>query len=86
MLNPNYETALAYLGAVLFAQHDFQGAKDLANRVYSLDPRALQALATLGDAQLELGNYVQAEAAYSELIERSPSPSVYSRLARLAWL
>ncbi len=86
VLNPNYETALAYLGAVLFAQHDFQGAKDLANRVYSLDPRALQALATLGDAQLELGNYLDAEAAYSELAERSPSPPVYSRLARLAWL
>ncbi len=85
-LNPNYETALAYLSAVLFAQHDFQGAQDLANRVYSFDPRALQALATLGDSQLELGNYVAAEAAYSELLKRSPSPPVYSRLARLAWL
>ena len=85
-LNPNYETALAYLGAVFFAQHDFPGARDLANRVYSFDPRALQALATLGDAQLELGNYVEAEAAYSELMERNPSPPVYSRLARLAWL
>ena len=85
-LNSNYEAALAYLGAVLFAQHDFQGAKDLANRVYSFDPRALQALATLGDAQVELGNYVEAEAAYSQLLELSPSPPVYSRLARLAWL
>ena len=64
VLNPNYEAALAYLGAVLFTQHDFQGAQDLVNRVYSFDPRALQALATLGDSQLELGHYVEAQAAY----------------------
>ena len=86
VLNPNYEAALAYLGAVLFTQHDFQGAQDLVNRVYSFDPRALQALATLGDSQLELGHYVEAQAAYQQLEARSPSPPVYSRLARLAWL
>ncbi|MBI3287325.1 MAG: tetratricopeptide repeat protein [Chloroflexi bacterium] len=85
-LNPNYESTLAYLATVLFAKHDFQGALDLADRVYSFDPRALQALATLGDAHLELGNYLEAEAAYRQLLDRSPSSPVYSRLARLAWL
>ena len=85
-LNPNYESARAYLSAVLIVKHDFQGALDLANRVYSFDSRALQALATLGDAHLELGNYADAEAAYMRLLERNPSPAVYSRLARLVWL
>lgn len=85
-LNPNYEVALAYLGSVLLTKHDFEGALEMAKRVYATDPRALQALATIGDAQLELGNYTEAEAAYRQLAEESPSPPVYSRLARLAWL
>lgn len=85
-LNPNYESALAYLSTVLFVQHDFQGALELASRVYAFDPRALYALGTIGDAHLELGHYADAETAYRELLERNPSPPVYSRLARLAWL
>ena len=67
-------------------KHEFRDALDLAKQVYSNDPRALQALATVGDAQLELGNYAEAETAYRQLLERSSTPSVYSRLARLSWL
>jgi tetratricopeptide (TPR) repeat protein len=85
-LNDNDETALAYLATVHFAQHDFQAALALAQRVYSADPRALQALATIGDAQLELGDYSGAEAAYQELVEHTSGPPVSNRLARLAWL
>ena len=85
-LNATYEPALAYMSAVLLAQHDFHGALGLAERIYTFDRGALQALATVGDAHIELGNYAQAEAAYRELAARSPSPPVYSRLARLAWL
>ena len=85
-LNPNYETGLAFLASVFFAQHNFQEALDLANRVYAFDPRALHALATSGDAHLELGHYAEAEIAYRTLNEKNPSPPVFSRLARLAWL
>lgn len=85
-INSSYEPTLAYLSAALFVQHDFSGALELANRVYNADPRALQALATIGDAQLELGHYAEAETAYEKLNERSPSAPVYTRLARLAWL
>src|SRR5438477_5805362 len=85
-LDPDYEFALAYLAAARFAKHDFRGALDLATRVYSFDPQALQALATIGDAQLELGNYDAAEAAFQQLADRAPSAPTYSRLARLAWL
>jgi tetratricopeptide (TPR) repeat protein len=85
-LDDNYELALAYLATVRFVRHDFQAALALAERVYAFDPRALQTLATIGDAQLELGNYTEAEAAYRKLEAQNPSPPVYSRLARLAWL
>ncbi|MDX1522104.1 MAG: tetratricopeptide repeat protein [Anaerolineae bacterium] len=85
-INPNYELTLAFLSTVLFANHDFQGALEMSSRVYDFDPNALHALATVGDAHLELGNYAEAETIYQTLLERNPSPPVYSRLARLAWL
>jgi tetratricopeptide (TPR) repeat protein len=85
-LKPNYETGLAFLASVFFARHNFQEALTLADRVYAFDPRALHALATSGDARLELGHYPEAEAAYQTLLEKNPSPPVFSRLARLVWL
>ena len=85
-LNPNYEVTLAYQAAVRYAMHDFSGALEQARRVYMADPGALQALATLADAQLELGDYADAAAGYQQLGERSPGAAVYSRLARLAFL
>jgi tetratricopeptide (TPR) repeat protein len=85
-INPNYDGANAYLSAVRFVKHDFRGALNLANRLHADNPSALQPLATIGDAQLELGNYPDAETAYQQFLDRNPSPAVYSRVARLAWL
>ncbi len=85
-INPNYELTLAFLGATLISQHDFAGALATAQRVYDFDPGALQALATIGDASLELGQYDAAEAAYATLLEQAPGAAVFSRAARLAWV
>ncbi|HLO15526.1 MAG TPA: tetratricopeptide repeat protein [Anaerolineales bacterium] len=85
-LHPNYEVAQAYLSVVQYVKHDFLGALDLASQVYAAHPNAVQALATIGDAQLELGHYTEAETTYKKLNEKSPSAPVYTRLARLAWL
>ena len=85
-LHPNYEVAQAYLSVVQYVKHDFLGALDLANQVYAAHPNAIQALATIGDAQLELGRYTEAETTYEQLNKKAPSAPVYTRLARLAWL
>ncbi len=85
-LHPNYEVAQAYLSVVQYVKHDFQGALHLANQVYAAHPNAIQALATIGDAQLELGRYTEAETTYEQLNKKAPSAPVYTRLARLAWL
>jgi len=85
-LHPNYEVAQAYLSVVQYVKHDFVGALDLASQVYSAHPNAIQALATIGDAQLELGRYTEAETTYQQLNKKAPSAPVYTRLARLAWL
>ena len=85
-LHPNYEVAQAYLSVVQYVKHDFVGALDLASQVYAAHPNAIQALATIGDAQLELGRYMEAETSYQQLNKKAPSAPVYTRLARLAWL
>jgi len=85
-LHPNYEVAQAYLSVVQYVKHDFQGALSLASQVYTAHPNAVQALATIGDAQLELGRYVEAETTYQQLNKKAPSAPVFTRLARLAWL
>jgi len=85
-LHPNYEVAQAYLSVVQYVKHDFLGALDLATQVSSAHPNPIQALATIGDAQLELGRYTEAESTYQQLNKKAPSAPVYTRLARLAWL
>lgn len=80
-LFPNYGQANASLASVYYAQHDFIPALELAKQVYERDPRITDALVTIGDAQLALGNHEAAEAAYQELEKKDDSPPVLARLA-----
>lgn len=84
--SPNAPDTLATLAAVSISQHEFSRALELAQQAYAIDPDTLQALATVGDAHLELGNYAEAANAYTALIEQAPSPEALARLARLSWL
>lgn len=85
-INPNYEPTLAYLASLRYTQHDFTAALDLATQAYTRDSRLSQALATIGDAQIELGRYAEAAETYKKLADKAPGPAVDSRLARQAWL
>ena len=82
-LHPDYSPAKATLASVFYAQHDFAEALKSAQHVHERDPNSIQALATMGDAHLALGNYPQAEDAYLELLRRGPNPPILARLARL---
>lgn len=85
-LNPRYAPAGALLGSVLISQHAFAEALAQEEAVLAANPDAPQALATAGDAHMELGDLAAAETAYGRLLELAPGGPVYSRLARLAWL
>lgn len=80
-LFPNYGQAKALLASVYYAQHNFTPALELAHAVYEKDPRVTDALVTVGDAQMALGTYPEAEAAYQELKEQNATPPVLARLA-----
>jgi tetratricopeptide (TPR) repeat protein len=64
---PDNPAAQAGLASVHFSLHDFAGALDLATQVYAADPNATSALATIGDANIALGNYDEGRTAYGKL-------------------
>ena len=85
-VNPTFASAQLALASTLIAQHEFGEALELASAVGSEDPTNLAALALIGDAELELGNYQEASAAYERLAATERSAPTVSRLARVAWL
>ena len=85
--NPDYGPARTYLAVALMAGHGFSEALELARASVAADPRDTLALATVGDALLELGRYDEADAAFAALEKKiGRPPSVLARLARTAEL
>jgi tetratricopeptide (TPR) repeat protein len=71
---------------LLFATHDFANALSAARAIYRANPDQVPALATVGDAQLELGQYDAAARSFDELARRAPGAAVTARLAHVAAL
>jgi tetratricopeptide (TPR) repeat protein len=82
-LNPSYPRARASLAAVLCARHKFAEALEIARPLARERPNDIDALATLGDALLELGRYEEAEGVYEKLAALAPIPEVFARRANL---
>ena len=83
------ETDPSLLGArivrarVLFASHDFTGAEQAASDLLTDEAARPAALAILGDARLELGDYAAAAEAYDDISGPMTAP-LLARQARLA--
>jgi tetratricopeptide (TPR) repeat protein len=84
---PDDPEAAALLATVRYTTHDFSGALDLAAGVYGRHPSQYGALAVIGDAQMELGRYEEAESTYARLRrEVTESGAVQARRSRMAFL
>jgi tetratricopeptide (TPR) repeat protein len=76
--------AMLGLASTLASQHKFAEAIEMTLMARRTAPDSVDALAILGDASLEVGNYRQAEAAFKELASKVPGePSVLARQAQL---
>ena len=84
--NASYLPARQLHATIEFALHDFVGARDEARAILAGAPDQLQALATLGDASLELGDVKVARDSYLALDRQAPSAPVWSRLSHLAFI
>lgn len=85
--------AFAQLGGVQFAEHRFSEAAVSAEHATKLEPADPAGWALAGDAQLEMGNYVDAEAMFRKLVpadEIHPHHGVdylsATRRGSLAWI
>ena len=87
-VSPKSAGARAFLASAYMARHKFHEALELSQAVYQDNSRSTFALATIGDAQLELGRYDEAERTFRELQKKTrvPTPEVFARLARIAEL
>ncbi len=83
---PTDAAAQVLQARLLQTLHDFPGALAAAQKILTEDPTAVQALATAGDAKLELGDVDGAAAAFATLQADAPGPAVTARLSRLAFI
>lgn len=83
---PDLPGALTLRALLLYTIHDFEGARSTAQAIVDGDSRQLQALATVGDSQLEMGQYDAAAATFAALQKAQAGAAVTARLARLASL
>lgn len=81
---PDFPRAEASLAFVLCSRHKFAEALTIAESLLERQRGDVDALATSGDALMELGRYDEARAAYSRLYEAVQSAPVMARLANQA--
>jgi tetratricopeptide (TPR) repeat protein len=78
---PDHYEAQRALGPVLLSQHRFRDAMREASRASAMDPRDAFNYGVMGDAQLELGEYEAAFAAFDRMGSLRPGPAAYARVA-----
>lgn len=71
---------------VAFSLHQWPLAEQLSDQLLASDPSNLAALGVSGDVYLETGRIAAAHQRYTTLEGLAPSPAVWSRLGRLAFL
>lgn len=83
---PGSAAAHAGVARVLATLHEFQPAIAAATKVLQLDPSDNGALAVIFDASVEIGDLANAQRALDVLSQRSDSPAIAMREARLTFL
>jgi tetratricopeptide (TPR) repeat protein len=79
----NNYTALALQASLHNVKHEFEAARQAAERAIALRPDASYGHAVMGDAQLALGQYDDAFATYRKLVEDAPGLTSFSRMAHI---
>ncbi|WP_372896453.1 tetratricopeptide repeat protein [Stieleria sp.] len=80
-ISPEHTATRLHLADALCARHEFNEAIRLVSPVLERDKDNLSAIASLGDASLNIGDIEAAEQYYARLSELSQAPAVSARLA-----
>jgi len=85
-LAPEHPAALDLLARVKLDAHEFARARELAQAALGHDAEDAEALGTLSDAALELGDVAAASQAAQRLMDLDPGLAAYARASYLRWL
>ena len=80
-LDPQHAGALRALAALAATRHRFDEALALARRARRLEPHNAATYGIIGDANLELGRYEAAFAAFERQMTLKPTVSAYARVS-----
>lgn len=80
-LDPRNAAAIRGLSALAASRHRFQESLTLARRAEALEPDAAAVHGLIGDANLQLGRYRAAFAAFDRMAALRPSASAYARVS-----
>lgn len=85
-LDSRHAPALVGMAWVANTRHDFDAGNRWAREALAIEPTIPEALALLGDAAVETGNYDEAFEQYQAALDIRPDLSSYARSAHLLWL
>jgi tetratricopeptide (TPR) repeat protein len=80
-LDPRSASALRGLSALAASRHRFRESLGFAQRARALEPQVAVVYGLIGDANLELGRYRQAFAAFDRMAALRPSANAYARIS-----
>ena len=80
-VQPRDLIATAGLGQLALARHQFRRALALGLRARSISPTTAGVYGVIGDAEIELGRYPQAFAAFDRMTALKPSVASYARIS-----
>jgi len=80
-LAPGDRAATSGLATLALSRHHFREALALGRELLRLSPESASAYGVIGDAQLELGRYRQAFAAFDTIARLKPGLSSYARVS-----
>lgn len=80
-LRPDDSAAMAALGDLALARHQFEEALVWGQRAREVNPDLAAAYGVMGDALVELGRYPEAFATFQQMVDRRPDLSSYARVS-----
>jgi tetratricopeptide (TPR) repeat protein len=80
-LDPGNAAAVRGLAALAASRHRFAESLPLARRALRLEPGSATAHGLIGDANLELGRYDEAFAAFDRMARLKPTANAYARIS-----
>jgi tetratricopeptide (TPR) repeat protein len=85
-IDPADLNAIQVQGLIMMQDHRFREVRELAQRALARNSQAPILHGLLGDAEMEVGHYTEAEAAYQHMLDLRPNLPSYSRAAWMRWL